>query len=103
VVRSAVNISKSNILFSKNTVSSNIFAIQNILPYDTTSATAKHLGLPMVFGRSKNAFFIDILEKVQGKIDGWRSKTLSQAPKIIMVKVVAAAIPSYAMNTYLFF
>jgi hypothetical protein len=97
----SVNHVKSNILFSKNTSSSTIIAIQNILPYDVTPATARHLGLPLLFGKSKVTAFSEILEKVQGKIEGWRSKTLSQAGKTVLVKVMAFAIPSYAMNTFL--
>jgi hypothetical protein len=96
-----VNISKSNIVFSKNTDASTVAGIRAILPYDTTPVSAKHLGLPILFGRSKHASFLDILEKVQGKIDGWRSKTLSQAGKTVLIKVVAAAIPSYAMSSFL--
>jgi hypothetical protein len=54
-----------------------------------------------LFGKSKAAAFSDILDRVQGKIDGWCSKTLSQAGKTILVKVVASAIPSYAMSSFL--
>jgi hypothetical protein len=58
-----VNISKSNILFSKNISASTITAIRNILPYALTPATAKHLGLPILFGKSKTVAFTDLLEK----------------------------------------
>jgi hypothetical protein len=65
-----VNISKSNILFIKNTTPSTISAIQTILPYDITPTTAKHLGLPLLFGKSKMIAFSNILDKVQEKIEG---------------------------------
>jgi hypothetical protein len=55
----------------------------------------------LLFGKSKTTTFSNILDKVQAKIEGWRSKTLSQAGKMVMVKVVASAIPSYAMSTFL--
>jgi hypothetical protein len=88
-------------LFSKNTTASTISGIQNILSYAITPATTKYLGLPLLFGRSKMAGFSEILDKVQGKIEGWRSKTLSQAGKTILIKVVASTIPSYAMSSFL--
>jgi hypothetical protein len=97
----SVNIHKSSLQFSKNTSASIIASIQNILPYATTPATTKHLGLPILLGKSKKAAFNDILDKIHGKIEGWRSKTLSQAGKYILLKVVVFAIPSYAMSYFL--
>jgi hypothetical protein len=66
-----VNINKSSILFSKNTASPTITSIQTMLPNAITPAIAKHLGLPILFGKSKTAAFSDILDKIQDKIEGW--------------------------------
>jgi len=54
----------------------------------------------MFFGRSKQSSFLDILQKVQGKIEGWRSKALFQVGKSVL-KVVASSIP-YAMSSFMF-
>jgi hypothetical protein len=64
-------------------------------------ATTKHLGLTLLFNRSKTTTFSDIIDEVNGKIEGWHSKTLSQASKTTFVKSVVSAIPSYAMSTFL--
>jgi hypothetical protein len=53
----SVNISKSNILFSKNTTTSTIFGIKGFLPFAITPVSTKHLGLPMLIGRSKKSTF----------------------------------------------
>jgi hypothetical protein len=83
---------KSNILFSPNTSTSTKASILDIIPYSETPPSAKHLGLPMFFGRSKQNSFMDILDKVHNKIEGWRAKTLSQAGKSVLLKVVASSI-----------
>jgi hypothetical protein len=98
----SVNMGKSNILFSPNTTSSTKASILDIIPYSETPISAKHLGLPMFFGRSKQNSFMDILDKVHNKIEGWRAKSLSQAGKSVLLKVVASTIPSYAMSSFLF-
>jgi len=95
-----VNSTKSNLMFSKNT-SSTISAIRAILPYQLTFAIAKHLGIAILFGKSKTLAFSDILFKVNGKIKGWRLKTLFQASKTTLSKVVVSAIPSYTMSSIL--
>jgi hypothetical protein len=97
----AVNTSKSSIYFSKNTAPAVINSISSILPYKRISLSAKYLGLPLFFGKSKVSDFKDILEKVSGKIEGWRAKTLSQAGRTVLIKAVASSIPSYAMSSFL--
>jgi hypothetical protein len=86
----AINTSKSSIHFSKNTVPAVINSISSILPYKRTSFSFKYLGLPLFFGKSKVGAFKDILEKVSGKIEGWHAKTLSQAGRMIVPKIVLA-------------
>jgi hypothetical protein len=99
VVGLAINISKSSIHFSKNTAPT-INSFSGIFPFKRTSISSKYLGLPLFFGKSKFAAFKDILEKVSGKIEGWRAKTLSQARHTVLIKSVAATIPSYAMSSF---
>jgi hypothetical protein len=45
--------------------------------------------------------FNPIVEKVQGKIVGWRVKSLSLAGRVMLIKSVVASFPSYAMSTLL--
>jgi hypothetical protein len=51
--------------------------------------------------RSKREAFQSIIDSIQTKIEGWRAKTLSQAGRGVLIKAVAAAIPFYAMSTFL--
>ena len=99
--RQSINISKSSIHFSKNMASSIIQKIGVIFPYKSTLHSSKYLGLPLFFGKSKTAAFKDILDKVSGKIEGWRAKTLSQAARTVLIRSVASTIPSYAMSSFL--
>jgi hypothetical protein len=45
--------------------------------------------------------FQSIIDSIQAKMEGWRAKTLSQASRSVLIKVVAAAVPAYAMSTFL--
>jgi hypothetical protein len=63
--------------------------------------SSKYLGLPLFLGKAKSTAFNDILDKVSGKIEGWRAKTLSQVGRTVLIKSVASTIPSYAMSSFL--
>lgn len=62
--------------------------------------TSKYLGLPLFIGKSKKMVFEDAKEKVMKKIAGWKAKTLSQAGRTTLIKVVATAMPQYCMSTF---
>jgi hypothetical protein len=97
----AVNVSKSSILFSKNTTSASIHSINGIIPYKTTSSAPYYLGLPLIIGKSKKEAFQPIVDKVLKKITGWKAKTLSQAGRTVLIRATASAIPAYTMSTFL--
>ena len=97
----SINASKSSIRFSRNTNPTTIDLISNIIPYPSNTNTSLYLGLPILMGNSKKRAFQGIIDKVHRKLEGWRAKTLSQASRLVLIKSVAAAFPSYAMSTFL--
>jgi hypothetical protein len=95
-----VNAAKSSIRFSKNSNPSRTARISTIIPYSTNPSTSIYLGLPILLGNSKKRAFHRIIEKVQNRIEGWRAKTLSQAGRLVLIKTVATALPSYTMSSF---
>ena len=85
----------------KNTWPSLYVAISRVIPYSTNPSNNLYLGLPILMGNSKKRAFQGILDKVLGRIEGWRAKTLSQVGKLVLIKSAEAALPSYAMSSFL--
>lgn len=52
-------------------------------------------------GRQKNETFGYMKDQLWAKIQGWDKKFLSRAGKEVLLKVVAQAVPSYAMSVFL--
>jgi hypothetical protein len=97
----SINYGKSSIRFSKNTNPSTVALILDILPYSPNPTKSIYLGLPILFGNSKKAVFLNIIDRVNYKMDSWRAKSLSQDGRLMLIKFVAITIPSYAMSTFL--
>lgn len=62
----------------------------------------KYLGLPNMLGRNKTSILGYLKDKVAEKIRSWDARTISRAGKEVMVRSVAQALPTFAMNMFLF-
>ncbi|KAL0458049.1 UNVERIFIED_CONTAM: hypothetical protein Slati_0432100 [Sesamum latifolium] len=58
--------------------------------------------LPRVAGRSRSALFHNICDRLWSQINGWKSKLLSQARKVVLIKSVFQSLPTYAMSCFCF-
>lgn len=96
-----VNKEKSALFCSRNTHLGVCENLCNIMRVKNLPLNSKYLGLPMVIGRSKNKAFIDVKNKVMAKVAGWNMRSLSQAGRTTLIKVVATAMPLYNMSTFL--
>ncbi|PON71766.1 hypothetical protein TorRG33x02_253580 [Trema orientale] len=59
----------------------------------------KYLGLPLFHTRRKSHDFNYILDKLESLLSGWKSKLLSKAGRLMMIKSVGLAIPTYTMQS----
>ncbi|XP_075649856.1 uncharacterized protein LOC142620360 [Castanea sativa] len=96
-----INSDKSFTFFSSNTPHPLREEIKQFFNANSNVPLEKYLGLPPIIGRGKKQAFEDIKSKVQSKLEGWKGKLLSQAGREILIKLVALAIPVYAMNYFL--
>ncbi|KAL3824228.1 hypothetical protein ACJIZ3_020257 [Penstemon smallii] len=96
-----MNKDKSFIHFSVNTypfLKSDILAT---LGLKECNHKLKHLGLPFCKPKNRKQAFNDIIDKTKSKIAGWKSRCLSQASRVVLIKSVAQALPIYQMSTFL--
>ncbi|XP_074378321.1 uncharacterized protein LOC141719854 [Apium graveolens] len=97
----SVNFQKSAILFSSNVPQSERGTLAGILGVSNELQDGKYLGLPSFVGRSKKRVFGFVKDKVCKRLQGWKSKAISQACKSILIRNVAQSIPSYCMSCFL--
>jgi hypothetical protein len=95
-----VSLSKPSILFSPNTNSLLRAEICEALHIDTETLSNKYLGLPALVGADRSDCFEHFIERIIQRINGWKEKLLSIGGKEILLKVVAQAMPVYAMSVF---
>lgn len=57
--------------------------------------SAKYLGLPAFWGKSKKESLGFIRDKIERKVQGWGNKDLNHAGKEVLIKAVVQVIPMY--------
>lgn len=90
----------SSVMFSRNAKSSDKQQAMAALNIGAEARNEKYLGLPIYMGRSKEKTFAYIKDRAWKRIQGWKEKLPSKAGKEVLIKVVAQAIPSYAMSCF---
>ncbi|KAL5553286.1 hypothetical protein UlMin_040687 [Ulmus minor] len=92
------NNSKSSIFFSGNTRGAVANQLTTFLGFERILMDSCYLGLPM-FRTSKKNDFNFLVECLDSKLAGWKSRLLSKASRRTLIKSVALAMPIYAMHT----
>ncbi|XP_075665344.1 uncharacterized protein LOC142635008 [Castanea sativa] len=89
---------KSKILFSPNVATEKRREIVNQTGISETHNLGKYLGFPIIHnGRRRNEFQF-VVERVQNKLVGWKSKCLSSARRLVLIKAAVSSIPEYNMQ-----
>ncbi|KAF7803956.1 reverse transcriptase [Senna tora] len=97
----AVNPQKLVMWFSNNTPDHLKSGISNLLNFKSVSSLGKYLGFPLGSpGRASD--FKEIIDRISGKMDLWKSKYLSPMGKITLINSVVTPIASYFMQCLYF-
>jgi hypothetical protein len=95
-----INREKTAIYFSSNTSQATRQLILEFWGSQGASNFDKYLGLPAMIGRSKKSIFNGLKERIVQRLQGWKEIFLSKAGHEVLIKAIAQAIPTYAMNCF---
>lgn len=97
-----ISTKKFSFFFDANTPHSIRHELCIILNMPQVDDPRLYLGMPTIWGRSKNAALAFVKEWVLAKIQGCKQSFLSQAGREVLIKAVVQAIPAYPMNLFRF-
>ncbi|KAL0430601.1 UNVERIFIED_CONTAM: hypothetical protein Sradi_0686100 [Sesamum radiatum] len=97
---SGINLHKSAMVVSWNVDEDQCLELKRVLGVTVVSKHDKYLGLPTVAGCSKRELFESIKDRIWHKLNCWSAKKLSQAGRVVPLKVVLQTIPTYVMSCF---
>lgn len=90
-----INLSKSSYYASKSISDHRKIRIEQSPGCKPKSFPLLYLGAPLIKGRSKAVNFEELIKRITSKLEGWKTRFLSFAGKITLIKSVLAGIPIY--------
>ncbi|XP_026414137.1 uncharacterized protein LOC113309835 [Papaver somniferum] len=98
--RQMVNFTKSSVFYSANVPPRFCIILTRRLKVPYMNPKEKYLGMPLLIGKSKKKCFTHLLDKVKNRLSVYRSKTMAQCSKSLMINTVTNIIPSYTMSCF---
>lgn len=95
-----INRLKSSVTFSSKTKPEAKVRAKRNLNITNEGGVGKYLGLPENFGRRKRDIFASLVDRIRQRAHGWTTRFLSSAGKLVLLKLVLAALPTYTMSCF---
>lgn len=93
-----INLDKSAITFSAKTPGATKRRVREQLHILNEGGLGKYLGLPEKFSQKKCDIFASLVDLIRQRSHSWTTRFLSGAGKMVLLKSVLAAMPTYAMS-----
>lgn len=74
--------------------------VETVLGCTQTNFSITYLGMPLSVDRPKKEAFLPLIEKVDRKLSGWKSKMISRGGRLQLVHSVLSTIPIYHMSCF---
>jgi hypothetical protein len=93
-----INSAKSKVFLPPHASNASIDMVRRELGFGISKSFGKYLGVPIVVdGKDRHAFDF-LVEKIQGKLAGWKSRTLFLIGWCMLINSVTSTIPTHIMQ-----
>lgn len=78
-----------------------IHRISAILGYRSSQFPITYLGLPLTLKKPHRALYLPLIEKIESKLEGWKSKFISRGGRLQLMNSVLSSVPIYFMSSFM--
>lgn len=93
-----VSLRKSKLFFSLNVDLHQRSKLSEVLRFSSIPNLGKYLGFPLKHSGATSQDFNFVIEWFQNKLQGWKSKLLSMAKRVILSQAIISATLAYVMQ-----
>lgn len=93
-----VNNNKSYFLTAPKTAATRINRMRAYTKFMEKEFPFTYLGCPVYVGRKKIGYFDNMVSKVMQRLNGWKGRMLSHGGRIVLIKNVLQALPTYNLS-----
>ena len=69
--------------------------VSGLLEINKASLPSVYIGIPLFFGSARHLYFNKVLDSIRQRLASWKTKLLSFARRLILVRHVLSSIPLY--------
>ncbi|KAF5454407.1 hypothetical protein F2P56_024075 [Juglans regia] len=93
-----VNNRKSSMVFSKHITEGRRRSLLRITGFSEGNFPFTYLGVPIVSGGLLSANFEEIINKVRKRLEGWKTRLLSNGTQLLLLKHVLQSLPIHCLS-----
>ena len=97
----SINYKKSSLQVSKNISLQKAQSLAQQLNIPVTKTLEKYLGIPLISGRVNNSLFDEAITSLKKQLSKWKSNTLSQAGRSVLIQANLNSKTNYLMQSFL--
>ncbi|XP_058071166.1 uncharacterized protein LOC131220223 [Magnolia sinica] len=93
-----VNFSKSSFILPKKASLAKAHKIRDVTGFNQASFPCTYLDVPLMKGKIRSTPLLPLVHKILGRIEGWKSRILNPAAKMVLIKHVLSSILIHIMS-----
>lgn len=74
--------------------------VRDLLGCASTTLPMTYLGMPLTLQRPTRQCFLPLIEKIETRLEGWKSKLISRGGRLQLINSVMSSIPIYIMACF---
>lgn len=93
-----INREKSAFYMYQNATATEKQLVEECIGMSSSQFPLKYLGCPITHARKRKVHYVELIQKVKSKLQGWKGQMLSYGGKEVLISSVLQSVPIYVVS-----